>query len=111
MARNKKTEEPNAEVTPQEDMNLETQETQAENPENTKQESESNEGEVKEDTAPKNEVNDSEPSAKVLELMRLYPNYEELWITPKGFVHPKGAPAYCTKGATLYKNKFYNKNN
>ena len=47
--------------------------------------------------------------AKVLELMRLYPQYEELWITPRGFVHPVGTPQYLVKGATLYKNKFYNK--
>lgn len=47
--------------------------------------------------------------ARVLELMRLYPQYEEFWVTPRGFVHPGGTPKYCIKGATLYKNKFYNK--
>lgn len=46
--------------------------------------------------------------AQVVALMRLYPQYEELWITPKGFVHPTGTPEYLIKGATLYKNKFYN---
>lgn len=45
----------------------------------------------------------------VAELMRLYPHYEELWITSKGFVHPVGTPKYILKDATLYKNKFYNK--
>lgn len=47
--------------------------------------------------------------ARVLELMRLYPHYEELWVTPRGFVHPVGTPQYLIKDATLYKNKFYNK--
>lgn len=45
----------------------------------------------------------------VLQLMKLYPQYEEIWVTPKGFVHHKNSPAYLTKGATLYKNKYYNK--
>lgn len=49
----------------------------------------------------------TEPSAKVLNLMRLNPQYEEIWVTPHGFVHPKNAPKYCTAGATLYKNKYY----
>lgn len=42
-------------------------------------------------------------------LMKLYPNYEEFYVTPKGFVHPAGVPEYLRKGATLYKNKFFNK--
>lgn len=42
-------------------------------------------------------------------LMRLYPQYEELWITPQGFVHPVGAPKRILKCATLYKNKYYKK--
>ncbi len=56
-------------------------------------------------------VEQSEPQlpASVMKLMRLYPSYEEMWITPKGFVHPVGAPKYLTKGATLYKNKYFNK--
>lgn len=40
--------------------------------------------------------------------MRLYPQYEKIWITPKGFVHPEGAPQYLLKGAKLLKNKFFN---
>lgn len=46
---------------------------------------------------------------RVAEVMRLYPQYEELWITSRGFVHPVGAPKYLLKDATLYKNKFFNK--
>ena len=41
-------------------------------------------------------------------LMRLYPQYESIWVTPKGFVHPEGAPQYLVKDAKLYKNKYYN---
>lgn len=40
-------------------------------------------------------------------LMRLYPQYKKIWITPNGFVHPEGVPEYLTKGATLYENKYY----
>ena len=47
--------------------------------------------------------------ANVVEKMRLYPQYEELWITPRGFVHPIGVPQYLLKGAKRYKNRFYNK--
>jgi hypothetical protein len=47
--------------------------------------------------------------ANVVDLMRLYPQYEEMWITSKGFVHPVGSPQYLLKDAKLYKNKFYNK--
>ena len=49
-----------------------------------------------------------EISARDEELMRLYPQYEKIWITPKGFVHPVGAPQYLLKGAKLFKNKFFN---
>lgn len=45
----------------------------------------------------------------VVRLMQLYSHYEEIWVTPRGFVHLVGAPQYLLKGAVLYKNKFYNK--
>lgn len=48
-------------------------------------------------------------SGAILALMKLYSQYEEFYVTPKGFVHPKNAPAYLRQGAKLYKNKFYNK--
>lgn len=41
------------------------------------------------------------------ELMRLYPQYERFWVTPKGFVHPYGAPSYLLKGAKLIKNEYF----
>lgn len=44
---------------------------------------------------------------KVLELMKIYPQYQKFWVTSKGFVHPENAPAYLTKGATLYENKYF----
>ena len=49
-----------------------------------------------------------EISSREAELMRLYPQYKKLWITPKGFVHPEGAPQYLLKGAKLFKNKYFN---
>ena len=52
---------------------------------------------------------EKEVAADILALMKLYPHYEEFYVTPNGFVHPAGVPEYLRKGATLYKNKFYNK--
>lgn len=43
----------------------------------------------------------------VVKLMRLYSHYKEIWVTPRGFVHPVGVPKYLLKDAVLYKNKFY----
>lgn len=48
-------------------------------------------------------------SPHIEELMRLYSQYEEIWITPKGFVHPAGTPQYLIKDAKLYKNKYFTK--
>lgn len=40
--------------------------------------------------------------------MKLYPQYQELWVSPKGHVHPKAASAYVTEDAVLYTNKYFN---
>lgn len=90
----KKNEEPTP--TPQTDLT-----TQSAEPKSVKENVVSNK--------PTEETEVEKVNTKVLELMKLYPHYEELWITPSGFVHPKNAPKYCTKGATLFKNKFYKK--
>lgn len=42
------------------------------------------------------------------QLMRLYAQYEEIYVTKDGFVHPGGSPQYLVADATLYKNKYYN---
>lgn len=42
-------------------------------------------------------------------LMKLYPQYKEFYVTRQGFVHPVGASKSMLNGATLYKNKYYNK--
>lgn len=52
---------------------------------------------------------EEELPGKILTLMRLYPQYEKIWINTDGFVHPNGVPPYLQKGATLYTNKSYNK--
>ena len=67
-----------------------------------------NEAMQKEEPAKETETTKELP-ANVIEKMRLYPQYKELWITPHGFVHPVGVPQYLLKGAKLYKNVFYNK--
>lgn len=68
--------------------------------------------EIKKPSETKKTSPKSEPIEKIssrdMELMRLYPQYEKLWITPKGFVHPEGAPKYLLKGAKLFTNKFFN---
>lgn len=46
-------------------------------------------------------------SEKVDALMKLYPQYKEIYVTPKGFVHTKDAPKYAIKDAVLYQNKYY----
>lgn len=68
--------------------------------------------EVVEETA--NEVKKTEEAVKipaeVEKLMKLYPQYEKLYVTANGFVHPENAPKYVLKDATLYTNKYYNNN-
>lgn len=67
-------------------------------------------GEIEEaKTTPKKDVKADEVSPRDMELMRLYPQYEKIWITPDGFVHPYGAPDYLLAGAKLYTNTYYNK--
>lgn len=48
-------------------------------------------------------------SDNIIALMKLYPQYEQFYVTSKGFVHPVGAPEYMRKDAKLYKNKYYKK--
>ena len=62
-----------------------------------------------EEAKEKKSSKEKEIPANILALMKLYPHYEEFYVTPNGFVHPTGVPEYLRKGATLYKNKFYNK--
>lgn len=68
-------------------------------------------GEIEQTTeSPKENLSENvEISSRIVEIMRLYPQYEQLWITPHGFVHPLGASEKLLKDATLYKNKFFNK--
>ena len=54
------------------------------------------------------ETTEVEIPEHVEKLMKLYPQYEQLYVTPNGFVHPVGSPKYLVANATLYKNKFYN---
>lgn len=61
---------------------------------------------------PKKEVEEqksvnAEITPQVEKLMQLYPQYEQIYITKNGFVHPFGAPQYLIADATLYKNKYY----
>lgn len=49
----------------------------------------------------------AEITPQVEKLMQLYPQYEQIYITKNGFVHPFGAPQYLIADATLYKNKYY----
>lgn len=62
---------------------------------------------TKQDSAKDDPVEEISP--REAELMRLYPQYEKIWITPNGFVHPEGVPEYLVKVAKLFKNKYFNK--
>ena len=62
-----------------------------------------------EEVKEKKSSKEKEIPANILALMKLYSHYEEFYVTPNGFVHPAGVPEYLCKGATLYKNKFFNK--
>lgn len=53
------------------------------------------------------EKKETEIPQKVDELLKLYPQYEKLWVTKNGFVHQEDAPKYLTHDAVLYKNKYY----
>lgn len=71
------------------------------------------ETEAKEEKAPKESKAETKAKetaipADVEKLMKLYPQYDEFYVTPQGFVHPKDAAEYQRKGAVLYKNKYYN---
>lgn len=46
--------------------------------------------------------------ANVEKLMQLYPQYEQIYVTKDGFVHPVGVPQYMVADATLYTNKYFN---
>lgn len=108
MGRNKKTE---AAKTEEPVVNVEIEVEEPTIPSKPQSEAETSvPNDIKEvEEAPKKSKTADEISSRDAELMRLYPQYEEIWITPDGFVHPKGASAFLLKGAKLYKNKFYNK--
>ena len=51
---------------------------------------------------------DTEVPKAVDKILKLYPQYEECWISKEGFVYPKNAPKYQRNNAVLYKNKYFN---
>ena len=62
--------------------------------------------------APENEgVKEENLPEYVTRLMRLYPQYEKLWISEQGFVHPEATPKYMRGDAMLYTNIFFNNKN
>lgn len=59
--------------------------------------------------APVTKVVSTDIPSGVDALLKLYPQYEEAYVTSDGFVHPGDSPEYIVKGATKYKNKYFNK--
>lgn len=53
----------------------------------------------------------AEASSLVEKLMKLYPQYDKLYISKNGFVYPEGASERLVKDATLYTNKYFTNNN
>lgn len=81
---------------------------EAKGPEKKKAEkSNTSNGTKKETKSAKKEVANTEIPENVDKLMKLYPQYEEIYVTPQGFVHTKDATEYLLKDAVLYKNKYY----
>lgn len=64
--------------------------------------------EQKEPNTEEQKAPEVEIPANVEKLMQLYPQYEQIYVTKNGFVHPFGVPQYMVADATLYKNKYYN---
>ena len=64
------------------------------------------EAEAEQKTNGKN-VKKGEINEAVDAILKLYPQYEKLYITSKGFVHPANAPKYLTEDAVLYENKYF----
>ena len=56
----------------------------------------------------KEAATDAEVPESVDKILRLYPQYEECWVSKEGFVYPKNAPKYQRNNAVLYKNKYFN---
>ncbi len=46
---------------------------------------------------------------RIEHLMKCYPQYENMYISPQGFVYPENAPEYQRKDAILYHNIHYQK--
>lgn len=115
MGRTKKTDTAKAEEAVVDDVQKTAEDTNAPEPNSELEKQPEKEIEKVEASpeAEKTDISKDESTEKIspreAELMRLYPQYEKIWITPKGFVHPEGTPEYLLKGAKLYKNKFYNK--
>lgn len=106
MAKGKKTEKASTEESVNAEIQIEV--TPAEAPVSEEQ-SVAEPEEVKETPKASKTKKVEEPTTQEKELMRLYPHYEKVWITPDGFVHPEDTPEYLRRGAKLLKNIFYNK--
>ena len=64
--------------------------------------------EVKAEAEEQQKAPEVDVPANVDKLMQLYPQYEQIYVTKDGFVHPYGVPQYLVADATLYTNKYYN---
>lgn len=113
MGKGKKTEKQNAEEAINAEIQIEVAPAEEQISDDSSNETEEAKEAPKTSKAKKNETpkaqKEEEPTVKEKELMKLYPHYEKVWITPNGFVHPEDAPEYMRRGAKLLKNIFYNK--
>lgn len=58
-------------------------------------------------TTPKGKTEEEVPQY-VDEILKLYSEYEELYVSAKGGVYTVNTPEHIRKNAVLYKNKYFN---
>ena len=93
-------------ATPETEANMTEDQATPETEENTAEEQIVLEADA--DTTEEQIIPETEVPVNVERIMQLYPQYEKLYVTKEGFVHPEGSPKYLVAGATLYTNKYYN---
>src|SRR5574344_2096402 len=86
---------------------VQEQEEQSTDTEKAQEQEEEQEEEQKSQPAEKIKV--GVVNDRIRQTLKMYPQYEKLFIDSNGFVHPEDTPEYQRRGAILYKNEFYNK--
>ena len=65
--------------------------------------------ELKKETPELDEQGFAKPTKMVDQVLKLHPQYEELYVNDKGFAFTKDTSKIMRGNATLYKNKYFKK--